>query len=521
MALPSAPRFVWLLDVDGPGVQLRYASEAVEASGVRYRAGLADLEVAQGDTADVSVTDPSVDWPSLSAGLPLAACVLRRWQIGTGLATAETYVLGVARDVEHATSADPVAWTIVSGDVPMPPCPDPHSQVDLFTSPSEAPVGYPTLILPPKQNGVPYPIVFGYPGFSTAALRSDTETWPVVPVPLRQQVPHGSFGLTSTEIADVANVVVSEDPVTTTPTDVFLYDTEAEEGASQSCTYDTDKRGRRLVVADFVDHTEIYPSVDGAQLYAGYYPAADPTAIRDAYSVLEYMLRRFGGTSVDWDLMPDARDVLEPYLVDSYLNTDVGDVWQWVEAVFGQTLPIAIRTSSRGRYIQALRFTVDSRRTARTIDVQRSGATRAAPVRWSGAVQNEFVAQFADTPDAGYVRLLNLGVFGDGLVDAFTHGLCVASQARYGVRPAPNVQIPWAWDDGTALRVLTWRAERDALPARLVQYQVPEHLRLREGVQVRLVDADVGLADLAIVEGPPVVGGAGGMVVTFRIPGRA
>jgi hypothetical protein len=515
-------RFLWLVDVEGPGLRLRYSTEDVEvpgAAGGAYRAGLEDISAGQGDPEiDVAISDSSVDWAASQAALVYASCTLRRWQVGTGIASAETYSRGVVDQLHYGTPAEPVSWMIAAAESdPLPQCPDPAAQVWGFSAPDDPGAPYPTLEIPPNQRGQRYPLVFGWPGYQPG-LRSDTDTWPVVPVPMRQQVPHANgLGLTSTQIADVAEIVVSEDPSTTRPTTVFLWDDTAGVGADEDVSVTSDLSGRRIAVADLVNDISIYPAPEGPAFYAGYGPAGDANPTRDAYSVITYMLRRFGGESVDWDRMPELEDFLGVFQVDTYLNADVGDVWAWLEDVLVPSLPVAIRTSTKGRYLQPIRYTVDPRRTVRELDVQRSGSVRVGPVEVSGAPRNHFQAQFQDTA-LGYMGVQVMGVPDE--LGTIGHGLCVASQARYGFRPAADVTLTWTWDTTTALRVLTWMAERDAFPARRFRAWVPEELRLREGYQVRLVDEDVGLDDLAIVDGPPLTGGSSGVSVTFRIPGR-
>jgi hypothetical protein len=105
-------------------------------------------------------------------------------------------------------------------------------------------------------------------------------------------------------------------------------------------------------------------------------------------------------------------------------------------------------------------------------------------------------------------------------VTAVRSGRCADSRSRYGLRRAPSQVIDWTWDEGTVLRVLEDRVEREALPAILGSYEVIDRYRhdLRENDVIRVTDTERGLVStLAVISSPPTVG-TDSTTIDVRIP---
>lgn len=544
--------FHWLLDVDGPGLRLRYTSSpsSVTVSGVVYRPGLAQVEAAIGDEGvDVSVLDPSTDWPRVAASITMVPCSLRRWRVGSASAAAVTFARGAVFSLEHGSRHEVAAWRIreSSADA-MPACPGPDTVVDTRTSPQLEPFDAVPAHVPSSSVGDRMPIVFGWPGYDAENTLGYVDTFAVVPCPC-WQVPDGSGESSIGSDCTIAQIVISEDPRTTNPSQVIVDDGENIVNTLTQTTVVLDLLSHPHTVAGFAgadDDILVYPEADeagdvGVHYLVGYSPAGDAAPMRDLYDVVSYMLGRFGGATVDRDRLESVREVLTGYQVDWFVNDDVGSegVWGWLETLLNG-MPFAIRRGPRGRYLQFISATPDPRKVSRELDVSRGGVRRAGSVAYVGDNPfNEFVGRFGAWPggDQGaYFGTAVVGAVSDssvGLVvdlaeptvvwdrtTSMTYQVCVVSQSRYGRRVAPDVQIPWTWDRATAYRVLQNRADRESLPYRRVRYTVPEELGIVEDAHVRITDAELGIDTLAIVEGQPLIGGASGAVVTLRIPGR-
>ena len=82
-------------------------------------------------------------------------------------------------------------------------------------------------------------------------------------------------------------------------------------------------------------------------------------------------------------------------------------------------------------------------------------------------------------------------------VDETNNPLCFWSKEAYGERVAPALSWNCTWDEATAKRALVAIANRNALPTIRIDYQYDPLAcpLLREGMIVRLTDADFGLSE--------------------------
>lgn len=511
----------WLLDVAIDGRTYRWSVSALDvdtADGdtLVYQPGLEDLSLAPTDQVTVSVTDPSVDWPALAPYLDGGAATLRRLVEGNLSEQAETYAAGVVLGVVWGSCREPVSITIgvVSGSGSLGvQLPDPTARVDATTWP----IAGATYSL--GNAGSYYPIVLGYPGYvEDAGL-----VYACVPVPIGQW---------KTGTPASTRVIVCEDasaPITS----VTMRNDDRGAEAGEDCTVQADGLGRLVVTANFSADTHVRPSTPTSRMFAGYSPSGGGGPARSAYDVLVYLLRRFGPGTVDWARIPEVRDQLGIYQVDTWIDSPVDDPWAWVESLLAD-LPVRIRTSERGRYLVWTRAVSDPTRQVGSLSADDHEATRTSAVSRATPPYNELVATYrrsrtgeqqgrvvltgSPTTLGGAPHYPLPGSSDSQRVVIASHRLCLESVSRWGLRQAEPVEIDWTWDTSTVLAVLERRAEASAVPGLLVDYDVPGNETLREGDEVLLTDTELGWTDQpAIVTEPPVRGAT--TSVTLLLPG--
>lgn len=510
----------WLVELELDGRVYRWSTEALQvetADGevLDYAAGLSPLELGQGDEdVAVEVVDPSVDWPQLALHAEGGRTLVLRWLEGTAYESAEVFAVGRAAEIEYGEDVEPVVWSVRTDALDLGrQLPDPLARVDASTWPITG--GYTT---PTNSAGVVYPIVFGNPGDDGAAVPQS-----VMPV---QQAQWGASEALS-------YFVVCEDP-TASAASVWLRDEQTAVADNEPTAVVSDLLGRRVLA---VEAGTLNPGAvdDLVRIYAGFKASTGGGVARSAYDVVVYLLRKYGAaTSVDWERLTEIRDWIGPFNVDTWINDVVESPWDWLESVLLPDLPVRIATSTRGRYLVPLVYRVDPTQVIRSLSIDDGEATRESPVATSWGAVNEFVAYYRRlTTDAWKGRVVLTGS-ADRLpslpslsapaatatepVQVLGSGLCLASQARYGIRQGQALEVDWTWDTATVARVLAWQAERDALPARTVTYLVDEGDRIRESDQLEVMDSRVGINEIGIVAEPPLVSDDG-VRITVRFPG--
>lgn len=500
----SAPH--WLLDVEIDGRPYRWSEVGVSVTAADgtvlvYSPGLGDPELAQGDAATVAVQDPSVNWPRIAPQLDGRICTLRRWTTGTRLEAAEVYSYGEATGVSFGAPDEAASWAIelVPGSDSLGfQVPDPNAAISYDTWP----IGGGGFSV--GQFSV-YPVVLGYPGYIAEVATSVA----VMPVSIAQWPAVAAAGTTY--------VVVAEDGAAGI-TSVVVRNDSAGVQATETVSVVTDLLRRRVLAANFTLSAVPLPTTSTAKLYVGFGPAGGGGP-RSSYDAIVYLLRRWGGASAtDWSRMPEARDALAPFLVDTWIDQPISDPWSWVESLV-EDLPVVIRVGRAGRYLAARRYVSDPTRRVGSVTAGRD-VVRMSPVARDGLPVNEFVATYrtyADGQELGRVVLTGssspassprtIAVPATSLFQSTTvarSAVCLASVARYGLRQTEPVAIDWTWDTGTVVASLVLRAERQALPAFLVSYEVRAGEDLREGDELLLTDAELGWSAVpAIVDAPP------------------
>jgi hypothetical protein len=512
----------WLLDVTIDGREYRWSVLGVDVdladgSTRTYPSGLGELTLpAGGDAAAVEVRDPSVDWPTLARHVEGRPCTVRRWLEGTVLEDCEAYATGEAVGVSWGGQQDPVSWSVErrSGAASLGhQLPDPLARVDVLTWPVAGAheIG---------SDGAYYPIVLGYPG----QVADDSTIVACMPAPIGQW---------KTATYTTTRLVICEDDLASI-TSVTVRNDDLDLEGTETATRTTDLLGRHVCTCNFSNDNTVAPSSPTTRLYVGFSSAGGGGPYRAAYDVIVYLLRRYGPESVDWTRLPEVADALALYQVDTWIDQPVSDPWAWLEGTLLADLPVEIRSTDRGRYLVARRYVSDPARRVGSLDVDRGEATRISAVSRDGAPINEFVALFRAGVEGDWLGRVVLTGDPATLASAprypigasattqrvtiASSGRCLESASRWGLRQDPTqYQIDWTWDTATVLACLDWRAQRQAVPALVVDYEVRDGESLREGDEVLLTDDELGLTDEpAIIDEPPVRGVT--TSVTLRLP---
>lgn len=510
----------WLFELELEGRVYRWSVGPLVVDGISFRGGLDDLQVESGTaTVTITVTDGAIPWVELAQHAQGARATLRRWLVGTAYAAAVVMVSGTVGSVSWDRDDVPVSFDISaqSSAILGNPLPDPLARTGSLTWPLATTAS--TL----GDVGVPYPIVFGYPGYEGAG------TYAIMPVPLAQ------WDATRAETL----AVVSEDPDAPITSVLLRNDAVAAE-ATQDCGRVTDLLGKQVMCADFGAAATGYPASATAtrQLFVGFTPSTGGGVARSAYDVISYILRRWGPDTVEWRRIGEVREVLEPYQVDTWIDAGVPDPWSWLEAALLKDLPVAVRIGASGRRFLVPRYwRPSSDRVVASLDVDEHEIAPAGRVTLERpGPTNEFVADFredrgsvyrarvvatgGDGTDLGAVPTAAPGSASGQSITLVRSGRCIDSRSRYGPLRSPPQEIDWTWDEGTVIRVLEDRIEREAIPAIVAQYALGERIRhdFQENDVIRITDPERGFAGiLCVIHEPPLIG-SDNTIITVRIP---
>lgn len=533
----------FLLEFEVLGRRYRWSTEEVQVDADHvYEAGLDDLDLPD-DALGVAVriTDSRVNWPELAPDLQGQRVTLRRWLEGDSFESSVVVLDGVIAEVVWSTRDEPVdlRLQVESSALLGYPVPDYMARVSGLTWPT----GGGTL----GDDGRTYPVILGYPGWEGAG-----SAYPIVPVPLAQW----------TALPVTTYVVVAEDldaPITQV---VLLNEQAGTVGVDETVVVVTDLLQRNVRAAQFALTGTYYPATatTARRFFAGYSPAGGGGVARDAYSVLEYMLKRWAPDTVDWSRLPEIRATIEPYQVDTWIDDATANPWNWLTGALLRDLPVEVRIGAGGRFLVPTLPRLDARQVVHELVVDNGSVNPIGTLRLSQpGPTNEFAIDYREDRrgshrarvvatglpapyqqfDAGGVVIRevwpNLGVTplgrgtgGLGLgqatdtqaITVLHSGRLADSVARYGLRRSQPRTLDWTWDEGTVLRVLEDRIEVEAIPAILAGYTLTNRERwsVYEGDVVRLTDTDRGLVDvLAVVVDPPVHS-AETTAITLRIP---
>lgn len=496
----------WLLDLEIDGQPYRWSVTRLEVDDVVYETGLADLAVERGATScAIAILDPAVDWPALVDSLEGTPATLSRWN-GERV---EVYCTGEAWDVAYDTRDVEVSFNIIQrgGGSLGSQVPDPLAMVGSDTFPVTGAVA---------ETGRQYPVILGYPG----SLGGESDTYPVVPVPIAQY----AFGTSE------PFVVIAEDG-SQAITEVVLFNDASTKSAAEQVVQSSDLLGRVIRMANFLNSAApLAYTGDQPRLFAGFY-ASGGGGPRSAYDVICYLLRRWG-SGVDWSRLPEVREPLSKYLVDTWIDDPVPDPVAWISGTLLEHLPFEIRTGQRGLYFVERRYLSDPARTVGSVDVARGEAAPVDEMSLGGdGPFNEFTASYRASRDGDWMARATLtgasGVDSAMLLHAdpvsvlttiVRSGRSTESRGRYGLRQAAPIEVDWTWDEATVIEVLRVQEAQNAFRPRVGTYEILDGDQLFEGDEIVFTDEARGLVGVAaIVDAPPLVSSSA-VDVQLRIP---
>lgn len=485
----------WLLEVQVDGRVLRYSQTellVLDEAGRSYvyRAGLSDLSVAVGEEeVEVEIVDGSVDWPLLAAAIEAGPCVLRRWSDGQLLEDAQVYTSGLATGVAHGSRDEPIGWVIGQplGD---------ETELGRQLPDTFAVIAEETWTAP-NEEGLYYPLVFGAPG-----RNGEENPRAVMPVPAA--------------IRTVA--IICQFPPNQKANSVEVRNDEIDTSATLTTSIATDKLGRRLVTLPISGAVLPATDTEAPKLYVGF--NVPPMGVRSAWEVIEFLLRRYGPETADWDRLIREADGLSAYQVDSWIDDVVENPWDWIEGFIGD-LPYEVRRTQRGRYLERQRFVPTGDRVVLTAAVgqnaERDGGRQRSvegpfteyPVLYRPGITDEYEGRLVVTGSDGLQGVPSFvsapASSTTELVKVVQDGRLARAQARWGVRQREAIELDWTWDSGTALAVADWHIERESVPQWLSSYWIRDGHQLEVGDEVLMTDPEFGLIDEPmIVDEPPV-----------------
>lgn len=527
----------WLLEVQIGGRVYRYSEDALEVTTAAgevlvFDPGLddpGDQEV-EADSVEVSLVDPEVDWPALARRIEGGDARLLFHTEGDVYELAEVICVGLAAAPEWGSRFDAVSFGIVQlsgadqslgrrltaddatvSTVTWPAGDGGASALNTFADPDDA-------------NQFRYPLLFGYPGYTG----SGGTVYMPVQVPLAQwRLGVGTYAVVSEDVdAPITSCWIRDDEA----------DTEIEQDVLAQNANGTpvqDLLGRQVRVADLWSQGyDYFPSGASTILYAGFSPDGGGGAARSAYDVLVYVLRRWGDASVDWTRLPEIRDFLGQFMVDTWVGEQAPDPWEWLQATFLNDIPqVEIRQSVRGRYLVHRPRTTTGRE-VRELVADDGDVVRTSSVGLTSATYNQFVAFFRGSREGSWLGKVELHGDTDRIRNPSAefataqqqtyqvyNQRCASSRARFGLRQDPSQRaIDWTWDEGTVVRVLELQAEESALPSLGVEYRITDAADLHEGDEVTITDDELGWNELPALIDRAIVRGRDSSVLALRIP---
>ena len=513
----------WLLDLDG--TRWRFADDVLtvdDANGSTwsYASGLDAMVLehapTEGDVAIRVVVRSGEDWPLHAAQgyhLEGRTAVLRRWWSGLELERARVHIAGL---IEGVVMADPSAPNTITFSIKRTSSRDAEivpaatQVVDDSTWPIEA-----LYTIQESTKGSFYPVIIGAPGGSNI---SDLLPNPVPTTP----------ALYAEVLSLGSKYVVAGHRVQATNVYFYNMDNSATLGASAQVIQSEDLLGQPVAYVQNISPVALQ-GVDGERFFVGWRDDAsygggligeDGGLLRGAGDVISYLLQRYcPKVKVNNSQMEAHKAFLNVFFLDCMINSPVS-MWDFVAQII-KVLPVRLVTDDGGLWLQPWRTTATTSDVAAWLEAGRN-VDRVSPAKQRRAtIYNQIVVQYQPIQQTGKYRKTVMISAEDGVLkvgpshvlDIRVHGdyRCSLSQALYGVREM-TLNLPWIWDDSTALGLAREQVGASALTKRGIEYVGSLELeRLRPGDIVALTDADLHLTDAlcrveALVVGGPQVG---------------
>jgi len=443
------------------------------------------------DWADLASKDVQLDWQP---------AILRRWFVGQTLENARISLRGVSQGSTYGAALDPLEFSIQrlvrrrSWSYPSP-----QMKVDANTWSDTAGTG--TYTRDPKVEGMPYPIVVGYPGENGTATPSAS-----VPAYLVQESDNGA------DTADTLLVMGHRGSATTI--EVWNYSDDPPTSNTETIVYAADDLGRTTGTVTSWGGTA---PVKGAQFYTGHSAATgggipDPrtgNVLRGAGSLIRHWYETFSDVVVDSAMMDLQAEALDAIKIDTWFNQPVNQI-EWLESNIIKLLPVSAREGERGLFYQVWNWEATSADAIAHLNADKGHVRRVSLIQPAGFdVYNSFSMQYRlDRVTGGYRALATVtgdAAFVDRSIeqtasntDSRVYGsyLCAISQqaSAFGLRRAPPISTGVIWDQASAVQILMWQAAQRALPKRVVRYEAPTSYEwLPLGAVVVLTDDEVSL----------------------------
>lgn len=508
LALANGDGAAWLLELDFRGRLYRVTDYpgGVTIDGVVFEPGLGTVDPdSSGELRAVTLEiDIGEDWAALAAeGFPLdwGVGTLRRWWPGQAFAEAEVVLSGIITDPEYGAADEPLVVTLEPEIHREPTMLDPLAVADSTTWPPVEVPGFTQGRLPDRNAGMAYPLVIGIPGHPEPGRGL---AYPAVPALLVQ------YAHTEGDEAfpwPGSKVLVAGHRMAAHEVRLWMFDGDTARHDNLIPQTAEDEAGNLVTYVTFEDSSAFGEEwADGVELWTGYGSnilggilGRDGKMLRGAGDVLEWALVERGGFRVDLGRLAAAKDYLNRYQVDTYVNDTSMGVWEWVEGELLKLLPVVLLESAEGLYVKVIRWDpdearrhavahldADARQVHRTSSLTsvRDELHNRIEVRYRPSRGDQWVSRVVVDahPRAGDSR-----VIGDAR--------CLVSQARYEMLPY-TVDASWVWDDATAERIALDLAGRMALPKRQVAYSGGPELELVEPWDVVTVtDSEVSLRE--------------------------
>ncbi|MDP2308000.1 MAG: hypothetical protein Q8P18_18390 [Pseudomonadota bacterium] len=240
----------------------------------------------------------------------------------------------------------------------------------------------------------------------------------------------------------------------------------------------------------YVESATDFLSADGAYTWSATYGgvAAADGADRPALNAegLARKLLSESGLRVDWRQSEPCLAKLRDWRMGFYVDQEAAAVDVLRDRVLAQ-LPVVEMSSGAGIWLAYCDPHVAPIEATLTLGQELVGRVGPMEISDLEAIRNSFTINYA--PEVFSGELLSTAKLGES-----NSALCYWSQQLYGVRVDEPLDCDAISDGATAMRVLTARANRLALPRRILRYEVaPDAYWLEAGMAVSLTDAPYGI----------------------------
>ena len=553
---------VWLLDVEIDGRVYRYttapdALRVTRSDGLEYvyHSGLSAIRASSADPSTSAQIVDGTDWAALFAAggsMEGGRATLRRWWSGLMHDEARIWAAGRAVGAEWGELGEPFIFTIESDDAsqtdPILPA-GTLALKPLHFGPDR--VGGPTFDVWPEVEGLPLPLVIGYPG--DMGDGTSREAVPVILTDWCTFVGAGDQETCRVSVSigrvDATTIYLKErDQFPSGPsyTATIAYATQVSTDGHEETVFDvsyvdfsgTDSNGEAA--------TGLLPTYESSESKAEFLAGFNPTTgggIANPYStgtlsgagdVVIWAMRRSGGDlPVDYEALDRVREHLNAYRIDTFINDETIRALEWLRSQVLPILPVVEITTSQGWALSIVDWTASESDAHGTltadVDLHRSGSARVINTKgianyvtisyrptdaahWGGWYQ-----QLTLTPDL-YIKQDRSALVGQ-MNPFYPSRIAKISEARHGLRKS-EIELPMVWDDNTALRVAQDAIEANGLSTISITYQAATDTleRVRVGDVWLLTDAGMGWAERIAIVTEISVGGNEPPTLVFALP---